>query len=120
MNGAGKMRELRILLGESLVELFDFIQEDLQLVGRWQNGHSEMVGPILLAKPAARYEADSSLLQHLHAIKHVRLLSLFRGLFDSLFRDGYARKGVHSTLHRVAADALDRVENLLCKFGLFC
>lgn len=43
-----------------------------------------------------------------------------RGLFDSLFRDGYARKGVHSTLHRVAADALDRVENLLCKFGLFC
>lgn len=38
------MRELRILLGESLVELFDFIQEDLQLVGRWQDGHSGQEG----------------------------------------------------------------------------
>lgn len=35
-----KCRNLRILLGESLVELFDFIEEDLQLVGRWQDGHS--------------------------------------------------------------------------------
>lgn len=40
------------------------------------------------------------------------------GLFDSLFRDGYAREGVHSPLHRIAADAWDRVENLLCEFGL--
>lgn len=72
-----KCRNLRILLGESLVELFDFIEEDLQLVGRWQDGHSEMVGPIFLAKATARYEADSRFLQHLHAIKHVWLLSLF-------------------------------------------
>lgn len=35
-----KCGNLRILLGESLVELFDFIEEDLQLVGRWQDGHS--------------------------------------------------------------------------------
>lgn len=37
----------------------------------------EMVGPIFLAKATARYEADSRFLQHLHAIKHVWLLSLF-------------------------------------------
>lgn len=34
------MENLRILLGEILVELFDFIQQDLKLVSRRQDGHS--------------------------------------------------------------------------------
>lgn len=32
---------LRILLGEFLVELFDFVQQDLQLVSRRQDGHPD-------------------------------------------------------------------------------
>lgn len=34
-----------------------------------------MVGSILLAEAASRYEADPRLLQHLHAVKHVWLLT---------------------------------------------
>lgn len=41
-----------------------------------------------------------------------------RGLFDGLFRDGYAREGIHGPLHRVAADALHSIENLLGELGL--
>lgn len=43
-----------------------------------------------------------------------------RGLFDGLFWDGYAWEGVHSTLHRIAADALHSVQNLFRQFGLLC
>lgn len=38
------MEILRILLGESLVELLDFVQQDLQLVIWWQDGHSVLEG----------------------------------------------------------------------------
>lgn len=31
---------LRVLLGECLVELLDVVQQNLQLVYWWQNGHS--------------------------------------------------------------------------------
>lgn len=34
------MEILRILLCEFLVELLDFVQQNLQLVCRWQDGHS--------------------------------------------------------------------------------
>lgn len=42
-----------------------------------------------------------------------------RGLFDGLFRNAYAREGVHGSLHRVAGDAFHSIENLFCEFGLF-
>lgn len=37
----------------------------------------EVVAPILLTKTAPGYEADSSLLQQLHAVKHIWLLTFF-------------------------------------------
>lgn len=36
----------------------------------------EVVGSILLAEAASRYEADPCLLQHLHAVKHIWLLTV--------------------------------------------
>lgn len=36
----------------------------------------EVVGSIPLAKATSRYKADPSLLQHLHAVEHVWLLTL--------------------------------------------
>lgn len=35
----------------------------------------EVVGSILLTEATSGYEADPRLLQHLHAVKHVRLLT---------------------------------------------
>lgn len=35
---------LGILLGEFLMELLHFVQQDLQLICRWQDGHSGQAG----------------------------------------------------------------------------
>ena len=50
----------------------------------------------------------------------MRRLRTDHGLFNGVLRDGNAGEGVHSTLHRIAADALHSVENLLCECGLLC
>ncbi|KAG7229240.1 hypothetical protein INR49_012897 [Caranx melampygus] len=36
---------------------------------------------------------------------------------SKLVLDGYAREGVHGTLHRIAADALHSIENLLVEWN---
>lgn len=46
----------------------------------------EVVGAVPLAKATPWYEADPGLLQHLHAVKHIRLLTLGLTKTEQCFR----------------------------------
>lgn len=114
------MQDLRVLLREPLVELFHFVEQNCQFVNWRQNGHSEVICALSLSKATSWHQTNASLLQHLHAVKHVRLLAFLQGLFNGLVRDGYARERVHGSLDWITSDPWHSVQDLLRQFGLLC
>jgi hypothetical protein len=94
------------------MKLFELGQQRLDLVDGWQNSRSEVIGTLPLQESTSGYHAYAGLIDELQTVEHVRFHVERLGVVDRFLWDFDLRESVHSTLHWIAFDAFDFVQQL--------